>query len=66
MGQTIHARYNYSLDDCAVNARFEDVIHVRPDGTRVVDYSRFHQVKALSPDPRDGATLGARVDGRGS
>jgi inward rectifier potassium channel len=44
MGQTIHARYNYSLDDCAVNAKFADVVSPNHDGSRVVDYSFFHDV----------------------
>jgi inward rectifier potassium channel len=51
MGQTIHARYNYSLDDCVVNARFADVVHPRDDGTRVVDYSHFHEVIPLATPP---------------
>jgi inward rectifier potassium channel len=47
MGQTIHARYNYSLDDCVVNARFADVVTPMPDGSRVVDYTSFHEVIPL-------------------
>jgi inward rectifier potassium channel len=48
IGQTIHARYNYSLDDCAVNARFADVVTPQHDGSRVVDYSFFHDVVPLA------------------
>jgi inward rectifier potassium channel len=55
MGQTIHARYNYSLDDCVLGARFADVISPRPDGTRVVDYSRFHDVIPLQPSEKGHA-----------
>ena len=47
MGQTIHARYHYSLDDCVVNARFADVVTPHHDGSRIVDYSFFHEVIPL-------------------
>jgi inward rectifier potassium channel len=47
IGQTIHARYNYKLDDLVMNARFADVMSDDPDGTRVIDFSRFHDVVPL-------------------
>ena len=47
IGQTIHARYRYGLDDIAWNARFADVLTVDDDGTRVIDYTRFHEVVPL-------------------
>jgi inward rectifier potassium channel len=50
MGQTIHARYNYALDDCVQNARFADVVTASPDGSRIVDYTAFHQLIPLKPD----------------
>jgi inward rectifier potassium channel len=50
MGQTIHARYSYALDDCIVNARFADVVTPSHDGSRIVDYSAFHDVIPLAPD----------------
>jgi inward rectifier potassium channel len=59
MGQTIHARYTYSLDDCVVNARFADVIAPQPDGSRIVDYSRFHEVIALGADEGRSESGGA-------
>jgi inward rectifier potassium channel len=42
--KTIHARYRYALDDIVWNARFADVLTVLEDGTRQVDYQRFHEV----------------------
>src|SRR6185312_10959368 len=48
IGQTIHARYNYKLDDLVMNARFADVMSEDPDGTRVIDFSRFHDVVPLA------------------
>ena len=50
-GQTIHARWAYRPDDIRWNARFEDIIGVRPDGVRTIDYRRFHTVKDAVSDP---------------
>jgi inward rectifier potassium channel len=48
IGQNIHARHRYSLDDLAPNARFADVVSRLPDGTRQIDYRKFHDVVPLS------------------
>jgi len=48
-GQTIHARWSYRPDDIRWNAQFEDIISVAPDGTRTIDYRRFHAVKDAVP-----------------
>ncbi len=48
--QSIHARYAYALDDIVPNARFADILTVLDDGTRVLDYTRFHEIL-----PLDGA-----------
>jgi inward rectifier potassium channel len=42
--QTITARWRYRLDDIVPNSRFADVIVIREDGVRVIDYDRFHQI----------------------
>jgi len=44
IAQQVHGRYTYELDDIAWNARYADVLTVDSDGTRVIDYSQFHQV----------------------
>jgi inward rectifier potassium channel len=44
IAQAVHARYTYELDDLVWGARFSDIISVEPDGTRVIDYSKFHDV----------------------
>jgi inward rectifier potassium channel len=49
MGQTIHARYDYGLDDCVVNARFADVVTSTGE-LRTVDYSFFHDIVPLDPE----------------
>jgi inward rectifier potassium channel len=50
MGQTIHARYDYGLDDCIVNARFADVVISNKDGSRTVDYTFFHDIIPLEAE----------------
>jgi len=47
--QTISARFRYSLDDIVHNHRFVDLLLVREDGTRVIDYDRFHELIPIEP-----------------
>jgi inward rectifier potassium channel len=47
LGQSIQARYRYRLDDIVYNARFADVLTIEPDGTRTIDYARFHDIELL-------------------
>ena len=46
IGQTVHARYSYQLDDIVWDAIFEDVLSITPEGQRVIDYSQFHRVRS--------------------
>ena len=50
MSQTIHSRHSYIADEIRWNARFVDILQLLPDGTRRVDYTRFHEVEPL-PGP---------------
>ena len=47
IGQTIHARHSYKLDEIVYNARFVDVLTTDDDGTRTIDYGRFHEIEVL-------------------
>jgi inward rectifier potassium channel len=47
IGQQIHARYRYKLDDIVLNARFADVLTVEDNGDRTIDYAHFHNVEIL-------------------
>jgi inward rectifier potassium channel len=47
IGQTIHVRKQYVLDDIVPGARFADVLTTREDGVRVIDYRKFHDVVPL-------------------
>ena len=41
--QTVHARYSYLPDEILFGRRFADIFTTDPDGTRVIDYTRFHE-----------------------
>ncbi len=45
LAQTIHTRYRYHLDDIVYNARFADILTMSADGTRVIDFDKFHQIE---------------------
>jgi inward rectifier potassium channel len=47
LAQTIHARVRYTLDDIVHHARFAVILRGEPDGTRIIDYDRFHEVQEL-------------------
>ncbi len=47
IGQPIHARHMYRLEDIVWNARYADVLTIEPDGTRTIDYASFHDVEVL-------------------
>ena len=51
LAQTIHARARYTVDDIVQNARFADIVASKPDGTRVIDYERFHDIEKLERLP---------------
>ena len=45
--QRVHARHAYSADDLVWDKRLADVITLRPDGRRSIDYRRFHDIEDL-------------------
>jgi inward rectifier potassium channel len=49
IGQPIHARHSYKLDDIVYNARFVDVLTIDSEGLRTVDYAEFHDIEVLGP-----------------
>jgi inward rectifier potassium channel len=52
IGQTVHARTTYSLDDIVPNVRFADVLETAEDGTRIINYHHFHDVVPLEAAPK--------------
>ncbi|MEG3850783.1 ion channel [Microcoleus sp. herbarium19] len=47
VSQTIHARHSFVAAEIMWDMRFVDIISRKPDGKRVVDYTRFHEVDAV-------------------
>jgi inward rectifier potassium channel len=45
--QTIHARHSYIADEIVWNRRFANILDWLEDGTRVIDYRRFHDLEEL-------------------
>ncbi len=44
-GQTIHAAHLYRASDLVWGKQFKDMVTVRPNGTREVDYAAFNQLQ---------------------
>ncbi|HEY9848344.1 MAG TPA: ion channel [Leptolyngbyaceae cyanobacterium] len=44
VSQTINARHSFIAKEILWNMRFVDILSVMPDGSRCIDYSRFHDV----------------------
>ncbi|MEG4001844.1 ion channel [Microcoleus sp. SVA1_B3] len=47
VSQTIHARHSFVASEVLWDMRFVDILLRSPEGKRVVDYTRFHEVKAV-------------------
>ena len=47
VSQTIHARHSFVASEILWDMRFVDILLRSPEGKRVVDYTRFHEVKAI-------------------
>jgi len=47
--QSVHAQRSYLPEEILWDSTFEDVFVTQPDGERIIDYSRFHQVKKADP-----------------
>lgn len=49
LAQTITARHLYYLKDIVLNHRFQDVMTILPDESRIIDYTKFHQLVPIEP-----------------
>jgi inward rectifier potassium channel len=56
LGQTIHAGHTYRLDQIFWDHRFADVLTLRADGERIVDYRKFHVIEPALGVPDDDST----------
>jgi inward rectifier potassium channel len=50
VGQTVHAYHEYKFDDIVQGARFIDIVGVSPEGTRSIDFTRFHDIEPVGSD----------------
>jgi inward rectifier potassium channel len=69
-GQTMHCRWAYKPADIRWDNRFVDILDQSPDGTRTIDYTRFHEIEVAEPGrgvaflgegPAQGPGVGARA-----
>jgi len=59
VAQTVHARHSYVPDEILWNMRLRDVLGIREDGRRFIDYTKFHDVTPLVPEVAKEGTAGA-------
>lgn len=45
MAQTVNARHAYAWTDIEFDRRFVDLMQIKPDGTRSIDYGDFHSTE---------------------
>lgn len=46
--QTIHDTHFYKMEDLLINHRFVDILHRDDDGTRYIDYEKFHHAEPMN------------------
>jgi hypothetical protein len=44
-GQTIHSNKVYAASDVVFGGQFEDILDLRPDGLRVIDFAKFQMIR---------------------
>lgn len=47
IGRTVHARHVYAAEHLRWNARFREIVKHRADGSRAIDYRKFHRTEAV-------------------
>jgi inward rectifier potassium channel len=47
LGQVVHAYHEYQFSDIVHGARFVDIVGAAPDGTRTIDFARFHDIEPI-------------------
>ncbi len=47
VSQTVHARHYYLTEEILMDRRFVDIIVRKPDGRRMIDYTRFHDITPM-------------------
>ena len=49
MAASVHAGTEYQADEVVFDGRFVDILSLAPDGGRVVDLTRFHDIEPVKP-----------------
>jgi inward rectifier potassium channel len=49
--RTVHARHVYPASRIRWNARFREIVRLRSDGSRAIDYRRFHRTEPAEDSP---------------
>jgi inward rectifier potassium channel len=50
LARAVHARHVYPASRIRWNARFRDVVKLREDGKRVIDYRKFHKTAPIEEE----------------
>ncbi len=50
LAATVHTRFTYQPEDLVFDRRFADIIGADADGTRYLDFARFHETEPLATD----------------
>jgi len=58
--RTVHARHVYAASRIRWNARFRDIVKLREDGRRVIDYRKFHKTVPVEQDEGAGERTPSR------
>lgn len=45
---TVHAEKSYEAQDMVFDGRFVDILKLTPDGDRIVDMTRFHDIEEMA------------------
>jgi inward rectifier potassium channel len=51
LGRTVHARHVYAAEHLRWNARFREIVKHRADGSRAIDYRKFHRTETVEDSP---------------
>ncbi|HEY6106933.1 MAG TPA: ion channel [Anaeromyxobacteraceae bacterium] len=60
LAQTVHARHAYGPEQVVWGVRFRDILVRLPNGIRVIDYRRFHDVAPFGPEDREEREPGGK------
>jgi hypothetical protein len=59
--KSVHARHVYPASRIRWNARFREIVRLREDGRRVIDYRKFHKTVPVEDAPAAERTPSRRA-----